>query len=319
MEGTERVSIADNEFTNLDGNAISINGYQRNTTVEHNDFSWIGDSAITTWGHTGTCLNQNCSRKIAYKVGPDGRGGEYPRNTLISRNLVRELGIWQKQSSFYFQAIATETQLLDNVHFNGPRAGINFNDGFGGGDIVKGNLLANCVRESGYHGPINSWDRIPYITTLATGKPSVIPKLRDITRNFILSTYSSQEAIDNDDGSAYYNTHHNFFVYAADGLKSDFGGHDNYHVSNVYAWVTNCYGTGNSDRFINNTCVSNTASGGFASDCKLAPLMNVSSNRIYNQLGKIDAQICDKSNVIAGVWPSAAAVVQMGREVLQFP
>ena len=86
-------------------------------------------------------------------MGPDGRGGEQPRGTLVSRNLVREIGIWQKQSSFYFQAVAAQTTLRGNVHFNGPRAGINLNDGFGGGDVLEGNLIANCVRESGDHGP----------------------------------------------------------------------------------------------------------------------------------------------------------------------
>ena len=44
------------------------------------------------------------------------------------------------------------------------------------------------------------------------------------------------EAIDNDDGSAYYNTHDNFFVYGGT-MKSDFGGHDNHHYSNIYANV----------------------------------------------------------------------------------
>merc|ERR1712196_247 len=142
------------------------------------------------------------------------------------------------------------------------------NDGFGGGDILKGNLLTNCVRESGDHGPFNSWDRVPYITTIRNDSASIIPALREISHNFILSVYSSQEAIDTDDGSSYYNTHDNFFVYAANGLKSDFGGHDNYHNDNVYA-------------FINNTCVANSAQGGFASDCHKAPLMTVSGNSIY--------------------------------------
>ena len=33
-----------------------------------------------------------------------------------------------------------------------------------------------------------------------------------------------QEAVDTDDGSAFYKTYENFFVYAANGLKSDFNG-----------------------------------------------------------------------------------------------
>ena len=52
----------------------------------------------------------------------------------------------------WFQANAMNTWLERNVHFNGPRAGLNFNDAMGGGDIIEGNLLTNCVRESGDHG-----------------------------------------------------------------------------------------------------------------------------------------------------------------------
>jgi hypothetical protein len=146
-----------------------------------------------------------------------------------------QVGIYQKQSSFWFQAVTTQTLLHGNVHFNGPRAGINFNDGFGGGDVLERNLLLNCVRESGDHGPFNSWDRVPYITTLRSGKPSVLPAWRHVRRNFFLSNYASQEAIDTDDGSAFFRTSENFFVYAANGLKSDFNGRFNQHTRNVYA------------------------------------------------------------------------------------
>ena len=40
----------------------------------------------------------------------------------------------------WFQANAMNTWLERNVHFNGPRAGLNFNDAMGGGDIIEGNL-----------------------------------------------------------------------------------------------------------------------------------------------------------------------------------
>lgn len=53
-------------------------------------------------------------------------------------------------------------------------------------------------------GPWNSWSRVPYITNIRTGKPSIIPEVRKIRNNFILATYFSQQAIDTDDGSAYY-------------------------------------------------------------------------------------------------------------------
>jgi hypothetical protein len=316
-EGTERLNISQNELTHLDGVGISLNGYHRHATIERNDFSWIGDSAMAAWGDTSQCLNQNCSKKVPYKVGPDARGGEQPRGTTVERNLVREIGLWQKQSSFWFQALSAESRIIDNVHFNGPRAGINFNDGMGGGDTLSGNLIANCVRESGDHGPFNSWDRVPYITTVKTGKPSIVPAFREISHNFVLATYASQEAIDTDDGSSYYHTHDNFFVYAANGLKSDFGGHHNEHSSNVYVWVNDCWGSGNNDQFVNNTCIANSDSGGFKSDCKKGPLMTVSGNSIYNREGSLgDTKLCDTSNHVAGKWPSAKEVTEMGKRVL---
>ena len=104
---------------------------------------------------------------------------------------------------------------------------------------------------------------------------------------------------------------------AANGLKSDFGGQHNNHENNVYAWVNNCWGSGNSDRFINNTCVSNTRNGGFASDCHKGPLMIVSGNQIYNQDGSLGStSICDASNVMAGAWPSVSESMRMAKDVL---
>jgi len=53
-----------------------------------------------------------------------------------------------------------------------------------------------------------------------------------------------------------------FFVYGGYGLKSDFGGHDNHHYNNLYAYLgAYCFddGTdqlpGHNDYYYNNTCV----------------------------------------------------------------
>ena len=63
--------------------------------------------------------------------------------------------------------MAAQTRVSNNLFWNGPRAALNFNDGFGGGDDVHGNLLLNAVRESADHGPWNSWSRVPYITQVS--------------------------------------------------------------------------------------------------------------------------------------------------------
>ena len=59
---------------------------------------------------------------------------------------------------------------------------------------------------------------------------------RRIHHNFFIDNYSPQENVDNDDGSRYYDTHDNFLVYGGQGMKNDFGGHDNYHRNNIYAY-----------------------------------------------------------------------------------
>jgi hypothetical protein len=40
-----------------------------------------------------------------------------------------------------------------------------------------------------------------------------------------------------DDGSCFYKTNNNFLVYGNRGMKNDFGGHDNHHFGNIYAYA----------------------------------------------------------------------------------
>lgn len=327
--GTEGIDVSDNLFSRLDGNAIFIGGYNRDMTIESNEFFGIGDSVMAAWGDTSFNLNENASLTLPYPIGPDGRGGEQPRGTKVLNNIAHEIGLWQKQSSLWFQAVTAQTLLKGNVFFNGPRAALNFNDGFGGGDEITENLLLNTCRESSDHGPWNSWDRVPYITDLRTGKPSIIPADRHIHHNFVIGTYNSQETIDTDDGSAYYKTYSNFFVYGDRGLKSDFGGHDHEWRSNVIAYVGSCFVCnfkGYNDAFVNNTCVMRN---GYRSDCKLDKSWNVGSNRIYSRSG--DINVCGMSwkdwvksgktqdtDTTVDKWPPDEQLVSWAKELLNF-
>lgn len=100
--------------------------------------------------------------------------------------------------------------------------------------------MFNSCRESGDHGPFkfvillpadsaatapsshpphapspsrnSSWDRQVFTTYKNVNGDKVIKDNDTITQNFMISNYQGQEAIDNDDGSAYYNTHSNFLV-----------------------------------------------------------------------------------------------------------
>merc|ERR1712244_72420 len=85
-------------------------------------------------------------------------------------------------------------------------------------------------------------------------------------QNFMIANYNSVNAIDNDDGSAYYKARNNFMVYAPWGLKSDYSGHNTFHFNNIYGYVSQLcfdsysYTTDNQipgylDGFYNNTCI----------------------------------------------------------------
>ena len=136
-------------FQRLDGNAIMINGYARGTTIQNSNFHEIGDNIIAQLGET------TGAGDVAWGMGPDGTAGNQPVGTIIKSNFAYRCGLFEKQSSFYFQAKSHSNTIKENIFFHGPRAGMNFNDGFGGGSTVEGNFMVATVMESGDHGPFN--------------------------------------------------------------------------------------------------------------------------------------------------------------------
>ena len=48
-------------------------------------------------------------------------------------------------------------------------------------------------------GPLNSWDRLPFLTDVRYGVPSFEPLPNEISRNFISADYGGSQSFDNDD------------------------------------------------------------------------------------------------------------------------
>ena len=218
VEGAEHFLLLNCLFNTPGGNGLCLSGYNRFAVIEGNEFVWSGDSGIVAVG---------TSEHI------DGTLGTQPRGNKIIGNLVHENGVFGKQTSAYMQALACQTELIGNVFFNGPRAGINFNDGFGGGNYLMNNLIFNHVRETGDHGPFNSWDRLPYLTKVKNGTASLNPALSNLTRNFFINNYHSTWPIDHDDGSCYYLDSYSYLVY---GGYKNYLGHSKTVQNNVYVY-----------------------------------------------------------------------------------
>ena len=150
VEGTENLVVDSCEFTRNDGNGLMVSGYNRQATVSNSHFAYTGGTALALWGRTDELSDDGIH-------GYDATGGDIPVGTSVENNIMRESGIWEKQSSCFFAAKAAHSTLVNNLCYNLPRAGFNFNDGLGGGDEVHHNLIFNSCRETSDHGPINSW------------------------------------------------------------------------------------------------------------------------------------------------------------------
>ena len=169
------------------------------------------------------------------------------------------------------------------------------------------------------------------------GQPTVVKKYDEIKGNFFIGNYYGQEAIDNDDGSAYYNTHHNFFAYAGTGMKNDFNGHDNHHHHNLYGFIGRGMAVcgalpGHADKFYANKVVQ-LASNAYASyDCKCAATKScpeMHDNQVFTPDGKMQ-DVCGQTaaaraatgedvGTSVGVTPGDDVLIMWARELLSLP
>ena len=120
VKGTEETTVDSCTFEKLDGNAVLLNKYNRGATIQNSNFHEIGDNMIAQLGETEGVPE-------AFGMGWDGTKGDQPRGTRILNNFAYRCGLFEKQSSFYFQAKSCQNVIKNNIFFHGPRAGMNFN------------------------------------------------------------------------------------------------------------------------------------------------------------------------------------------------
>ena len=121
VTGSEGLTVSNCNWIGVGGNALLLYAYNRNAKIVSNTFRFVGDSAIVSLGVVN---------------GIDGRDQNVPIGTLVTDNQASELGIYVKQSGFYYHAQSANATVARNVFFNTPRAGININDGYGGGHVI---------------------------------------------------------------------------------------------------------------------------------------------------------------------------------------
>ena len=301
VQDAERIQLVDNVFTHTGGNGIFFSNHVVRSTVSDSEFTHLGDSGIVLAGST---------------ISIDGSAPTYPDKTMLARNHLHEWGIYGKQTSCVALQLSSNTTIVDNVCFNGPRAGFNYNDGFGGGNLFKGNMVWNAVRETGDHGPLNSWDRQPYWTFSHVDDGFNDPAGRSFIRawdlnenNFMLNGYNGVWTFDHDDCSQFVQDSDNFMIWG--GCKNYIGSTKNCSDNVILYPGTAGRSAGNrrcqtddNGVFANQYHASNicaTADGAFYSfsDCKTTNLnttvYRTRNNTLFADAGANFAQTCGEN------------------------
>ena len=69
------------------GSSDFLGAYNRNVSILDSRMRWVGDTAIALWGDTATLAG---GQPQPAGTGIDGRGGDQPRHTKISGNIISE-------------------------------------------------------------------------------------------------------------------------------------------------------------------------------------------------------------------------------------
>ena len=121
-QGTVGLSIDHCSFEALGGNGLFFSNFNRNAQVTDCEFAYIGDSAVVQAGSTKFARTQDKSGTDLM----DGTDGDQPSGTIVDRCVMREVGLYGKQTSAFTSFLSWNTTIRGSLIFNGPRAGINW-------------------------------------------------------------------------------------------------------------------------------------------------------------------------------------------------
>jgi len=164
IEGAEDCSVRDSRFEELGGNGVFLSGYNRRVEITGCRFVNLGSSAICFVGETSAVRSPSIEYhnelpygKIDRRPGP--KTPDYPARCRADDNLIHHIGLADKQTAGVFISMSEEITVGHNTIYHVPRAGICINDGCWGGHVIEHNDVFDTVRETGDHGPFNSWGR----------------------------------------------------------------------------------------------------------------------------------------------------------------
>ncbi len=222
ISGAENIVVKNCVFDSIGGNAVFVDGYASHITVVDSKFGDIGESAVCFVGEshlnlTGTSHCTFCGTEHPWSW--DVPSDNHPADCTVANNQIHDIGVFGKQTAGVFLALSQRIAIRHNHIYNTPRAAICINDGLYGGHLVEYNDIHDTVRETGDHGPFNSWGREPFWCRAqghgAASHPAGEVEKYVFERSIIRHNRfrdSSGWGIDLDDGSSFYHVYGNLCI-----------------------------------------------------------------------------------------------------------
>ena len=232
FEGTENCSLKNCELSDLGGNAVFFNLYNKNGLVEGCHIFNCGASGVCFVGDIATAREENYNineapdlAKMDFTPGP--ANNNYPQRCLVDNNLIYNIGNFEKQTAGVHISLAAYITVRRNSIYDVPRAGINISEGKWGGHLLEYNDVFLTVQETHDHGAFNSWGRDRYYTkNRGVAGDRVAKHGYDLVKIDMLDKIVIRNNrwrcdhgwdIDLDDGSAWYEIYNN--VCLSGGIK----------------------------------------------------------------------------------------------------
>lgn len=218
IEAAEYVSIKGCVFSEMGGNVIMYNNYNKQHLFSGNHIYNSGGNGISYVG------DPKAVRSPSFRYGDFVRyadldkqkgpiGNNFPSECTAYDNLIHDIGQVEKQTAGVQISMAQNITISHNTIYQVPRAGVNVSEGTWGGHQIDHNDVFETVLETGDHGAFNSWGRDRFwhpnratMDTLAANHPELI--FLDAVKPTILfnNRFRCDHGwdIDLDDGSSNY-------------------------------------------------------------------------------------------------------------------
>lgn len=233
MEGAENCIVENCSFKYLGGNGVFMSSFNRNNEVRNCEFMHIGESGVCfvgspsavrfyqTWDDAEIYGKDWAEMRNDMDLEAGPKSPDYPKNCVVENSVMHDFGEIGKQVAGVYISMSHKIRVSHNTIYNCPRAGICINDGTWGGHIIEHCDIWETVRETGEHGPFNSWGRerqwrgsrgldehfIKELTRLDAIDNVIIRNNR--IANYRKSISAGNWTIDLDDGSSYFEIYNN--------------------------------------------------------------------------------------------------------------